>query len=378
MKVLHIAPTFYPATYWGGPIWSTKAICDGIADQPDMDLRVLTTDAAGPAVAERVTPIALPYPIAYCRRVAGHSVAPALFAKLPHAIAAADVVHLTGTYSAPSLPTFGWCKLLGKPLVWSPRGALQATQDWQDAPRRRAKLVFENTLNLLRPRQIVMHVTAQAEAAQSVRRFGGVVTKIIPNAVDVPERLLQKSPCAGGLRLMSLGRIHPKKGLDILIAALGQLPPDVTLDIYGTGAPEDIARLRAQARALGNRVRFCGQLQDVDKAAAFAKADLFVLPSHSENFGIVIAEALAHAVPVLTTMGTPWQGLDRTGCGRCVPLSQDRLVREIAAMRTLDLPAMGARGRAWMQRDFSKAAMTQSFAALYQSLVPATGQEVPA
>ena len=74
MKILHLVPTFYPATYWGGPIWSTKAICDGIAALDDAEVRVLTSDAAGPAIADRVVPVPLGYPVHYARRVAGHHV----------------------------------------------------------------------------------------------------------------------------------------------------------------------------------------------------------------------------------------------------------------------------------------------------------------
>ena len=70
MKVLHVTPSFYPATFWGGPIFSTKAICDGIAAAPDFTLRVLTTDAAGPALRDRVRRVPLPYRVDYSCRIA--------------------------------------------------------------------------------------------------------------------------------------------------------------------------------------------------------------------------------------------------------------------------------------------------------------------
>jgi glycosyltransferase involved in cell wall biosynthesis len=302
-----------------------------------------------------------------------------LFARLPFAIARADVVHLTGAYSASTLPTFAVCKFLGKPLVWSPRGALQATQDWDHAPRRAAKQAFEVMLNACRPRDMVMHVTAQSEAEQSVQRFRGVATKIIPNAVAIPAHLPRHISDPTRCRLMSMGRLHPKKGLEVLFDAMEQLPKHITLDIYGVGAPAYEKELHARAKVLGSRVRFHGHLHDDDKAAAFAMSDLFVLPSYSENFGIVVAEALAHGVPVLTTTATPWQALDRLDCGRCVPLSQIRLTTEIAALADgADLQAMGAKGRAWVARDFAASAMVDSFADLYRSIAPAKFQEVTA
>ena len=376
MKILHVAPSFFPATFWGGPIWSTKAICDGISALPDADLRVLTTDAAGPAARDRVMPAQLPYPATYARRVAGNSIAPSHLFRLPAAIARADVVHLTAAYSAPTLPTFALCKAFGKPLVWSPRGALQATQDWVDAPNQRRKRRYETALNAVRPAHVVMHVTATAEAAQSIARFAGMETQIIPNAVVVPAQLDPVPRDPAHVRLIFLGRLHAKKGLVELFTAMSELPDRYTLDVYGAGTSGDTAQLREFASLLGTRVRFHGHVEGAAKTRAFANADLFVLPSHSENFGIAVAEALAHGVPVLTTTATPWQAVDRRGCGRCIRLGKDNLAHEIAALAARDLPAMGARGRAWIAADFSPDAMVQAFARLYRDLATAGAQEV--
>ena len=374
MNILHVTPSFYPATYWGGPIFSTRAVCDGIAAMPDFTLRVLTTDAAGPAPRDRLRRVPMPYPVHYARRVAGHSVAPGLLARLPAAVGWADVVHLTGTYSFPTLPTLALARALRKPVVWSPRGALQATQDWPDAPRLRVKHLFERTAQLVRPVQCILHVTAAPEAAQSITRLPGMQTALIANCVTIPPEASRRFRPDGALRLMYLGRLHPKKGIDLLIAALGDLPDDVTLDIYGTGAPAYEAALRSAAAPQGARIRFHGEAQGAAKARAFARADLFVLPSHSENFGIVVAEALAHGLPVLTTKATPWRRLDHIGAGACIDLAQCDLASAILRLGAGDLAAMGAKGRDWMQRDYAPQAMVAGFAALYRSL--AAGQPV--
>ncbi|SFR44559.1 Glycosyltransferase involved in cell wall bisynthesis [Yoonia tamlensis] len=373
MKLLHVTPSYYPATYWGGPIWSTKAICDGIAQHPDFAVRVLTTDAAGPALRARVTAQPQPYPVHYARRVAGHAIAPGLLAGLARAVAWADVVHLTGTYSFPTLPTLACARALRKPLVWSPRGALQATQDWPDAPRRKQKQKFEKLAQMLRARDVVLHVTSDAEARQSVTRLGNIRTALIPNAVPVPPQTHR--PNQPATRLLFLGRLHPKKGLDLLLDAMTRLPQAVTLDIYGTGEAAYVARIRA---ACGARIRLHGHADAAAKARAFASADLFVLPSHSENFGIAVAEALAHGVPVLTTSQTPWQRLDALGCGACVDLDRTDLAQEIARLLAQDLFAMGARGRAWMQREFAPSVMVDRFAQLYLDCTRPLARQVPA
>ncbi len=378
MKVLHITPSYYPATYWGGPIWSTKAICDGIAALPDVDLRVLTTDAAGPQVNDRVQPAMLPYPVHYARRIAGHSVAPGLLARLPSAIAWADIVHLSATYSPPVLPSLGLAKLLGKPVVWSPRGALQATADWAGAPHQRAKQMFEKAANMLRPAQTVLHVTAAQEGAQSIRRLGDITTVTIANSVDIPAANLVRNRVDGQCRLMVLGRLHPKKGLIELFDAVAQLPDVFSLDVYGTGDAAFTAALHDKAAQLRGRVRMHGHVDGAAKAAAFTDADLFVLPSHSENFGIAVAEAMAHSLPVLTTTATPWAEVDLVGCGRCIDLAQADLVQEIMDLSQRDLIAMGARARDWMRRDFSAEAMVAAFAVLYRDMVASEPARVSA
>jgi glycosyltransferase involved in cell wall biosynthesis len=376
MKVLHVVPSYYPATFWGGPILSTKAICDGIAGQDGFDLRVLTTDAAGPRIAQRVSAAAFAYPVHHAVRVAGSSVAPGLLARLPVAILRADLVHLTGVYSSPTLPVMALCRLMGKPLVWSPRGSLQATEEWEEVPRRRAKRAFHRAVAAVIPRDAVIHATAEAEARVAEWLFPHHRGAIIPNAVTVPA--LQPRARGQRLRLMFLSRLHPKKGLDLLLDAMWDLPPDVTLDIYGDGEAAHVAALKHKAQGISRAIRFHGHVTGEAKAEAFHAADLYVLPSHSENFGIAVAEALAHGVPVLTTDATPWQGVERHGCGKVITLGRDDLGAAIMALAEDDLVAMGARGRDWMQRDFSPEAMVAGFARLYRALGVTAVAEVPA
>lgn len=376
MNILHVCPSFYPATAWGGPIFSTKAICDGIAARPGMTLRVLTTDAASPTGPGRVTPVPLPYPVHFARRVAGASIAPALLARLPQAIAWADLVHLTATYSFPTLPVLALARIIGRPVVWSPRGALQATQTWAAAPRKPMKRRFETLAQMLRPDETVLHVTSPAEARDSLARLAGIQTACIPNCVTIPP--ITPKLATGGARLMYIGRLHPKKGVERLFDAMETLPDRVCLDVYGAGDPAYVAGLQVRAAASAGRIRLHGHVDGAAKTAAFAQADLCVFPSYSENFGIVVAEALAHGVPVLTTTATPWEALDRMGCGRCVDLDRVPLAQVIAEMLRADLTAMGAAGRGWMTRDFSADAMTDAFAALYHRLVQDRAAMVPA
>jgi glycosyltransferase involved in cell wall biosynthesis len=93
------------------------------------------------------------------------------------------------------------------------------------------------------------------------------------------------------------------------------------------------------------------------------------LPSHSENFGLTIAEALAHGVPVLTTDGTPWSQLSANAAGLCVPWPDfDRSLQQLLAEEDSVLRTRGQRGRTWMEQDFTWQQAAATLAVFYQEL----------
>ena len=378
MKVLHVTPAFYPATYWGGPIVSVFAACNALARQDAVELRVLTTDAAGPRRSDRVawqdTPVYYEagYEVYFTRRAIGRDWAPGLLMRLPQMVKWADVVHLTGTYSFPTLPTLAACRSLGRPIVWSPRGALQATEQWSGVRRPRAKAAFEALCRMAMPAQAVLHVTAEMEREASVKRLPGISIAVIPNGVDIPGELPDRVWRPGGrLRLLYISRLDPKKGLENLLGAMSMLPAHFTLDIYGTGDEvyERSLKVRVAEMGLGPRVTFHGHVLNAAKTKAFVEADLFVLPSFSENFGMVVAEALAHGVPVVTSHATPWKEVETVGCGLWVDNRPDSIAEAILELSVGDLEAMGRRGRLWMMGQFSWKGVARQVRELYESLV---------
>jgi glycosyltransferase involved in cell wall biosynthesis len=378
LRILHVSPSFYPAIAYGGPIYSTKAITDGIARSPGFSVNVLSTDTADPNSKARLdlseNTLMMPqgYQVRYCRSLAGGSVSLGLLLHLWTEIRRADLVHLTGPYNFPVIPTLLLCRLNGKPLVWSPRGGFQATAQWSGTPKRRTKDAFEKLCAALAPRRMAFHVTAPEEAEASSRNFPGVHCALIPNAVDMPITVPARTWRPDGrLRLAFLSRLHPKKGLDILLAALADLPAHVTLEVYGDGEATHVDALKAKIAqdGLTNRVRFHGSVHGEAKTRAFVECDLFVLPTHSENFGIVVAEALAHGTPVITTVNAPWNGLELHGCGLWTKATAPALAEAVRALENADLAAMGERGRAWMDAEFSSASMITQFEWLYRDMV---------
>lgn len=386
MKVLQVTPTFFPATYWGGATASAHGLCNALAEGGGVDLRVLTSDSAGPKLAERVPVAGFPerfpasYDVFYCRRLVLATVAPGLWARLPSMIRWADLVHLTGVYSPPTIPTLVLAAALGRPVVWSPRGSLQR---WAGSSKPGLKAAWEATCRpFLSPDRVLLHVTSEAESAASRLRLPGIPAEVIPNGVELPPEPAPRPWRPDGvLRLVTVSRLHPIKGIENLLRAIPSLSGEVTLTICGTGEPAYVASLKELAVRLRieRRVRFVGRVESRERDAVFAETDICIVPSFSENFGMTVVEALARGVPVIAGTGTPWAGIEGHRCGRWVDNDPESLAVAIRELQDEDLEAAGKRGRRWVATDFSWAAVGRKMKEAYDRLLgsggrlPATG-----
>jgi glycosyltransferase involved in cell wall biosynthesis len=211
-----------------------------------------------------------------------------------------------------------------------------------------------------------------------VARLPNIQAFVIPNGVEVPVAAYHESG-HGTLRILYLGRLHPIKGIENLIGACEILAlSDAlawSLTLAGSGKQEYVRTLQARLEKgpLIGRVHFVGQADPDAKRQLFAHSDLLVLPSHTENFGIVAAEALAHAVPVIASKGSPWQSLESVGCGLWVDNDPESLAEAIRRIAHFPLSEMGARGRAWMQRDFSWPSIAAQMLVCYRELIGSSG-----
>jgi glycosyltransferase involved in cell wall biosynthesis len=204
---------------------------------------------------------------------------------------------------------------------------------------------------------------------------------VVPNGVDLPEEGVP-GPAPGRKTLLYLSRFHPKKGGDLLLQAwsrLWRVFPDWRLRLVGPDAEGTRDAWRQLATGLGidaESIQFEGPIEGAEKAACLTGAELFVLPSHSENFGNVVAESLAHGTPVVTTTATPWRGLEEKGCGWWVAPEASAIEAALGQAMALSRPdrlAMGRLGRAWMASDFSWRSVAQCFKEDYSRLSGAMG-----
>ena len=195
----------------------------------------------------------------------------------------------------------------------------------------------------------------------------------------LPDVFLQGRPQLAGKRLLLfLSRIHPKKGCDLLLAAFAaSLAQDPLWHLVMAG-PDQVGwrpQLEAQARHLGvaDRVTWTGMLQGDEKWSAYAAADAFILPSHQENFGIVVAEALALGVPVLATHPVNTSALvAQSGAGLIESDDEagiTRLLNSYASMDTAAQRAMRAQARTCFRGHFDVDNSARRLAEVMDSVV---------
>ena len=172
-----------------------------------------------------------------------------------------------------------------------------------------------------------------------------------------------------------LGRIYPIKGLPMLVQAWARVRPDGWL--LRIAGPDEAGHRKQVEKAVSDAglsevISFTGPIGHRMKKSAFFDADLFVLPSHSESFGMAVAEALAHGLPVLTTKGTPWSILPESGCGWWVDATVDGIAQGLRQATVLDpetLQSMGAKGRALAIAEFGWKRVAELMLSTYESIL---------
>jgi glycosyltransferase involved in cell wall biosynthesis len=285
----------------------------------------------------------------------------------------ADLLHSHGLWQHPSWVSLDWKKQNKRPHVCSVRGMLEPWAWAHRAWKKRPVWWLWERRNL--QSASLLHATSMQEAEAMRARGLRSPIAVIPNGVVLPDRselICPQRPEGSGKIALFLSRIHPVKGLPLLLEAWAKVRPEGwSLHIVGpdeSGYRVDLERLGSKL-GLGGMVRFSDALAGEAKAKAFRESSLFILPSHSENFGIAVAEALSYGLPVITTHGTPWSILESERCGWWVPTQVDGLAAALddATSRcAVGLADMGERGREMVAARFAWDGIAQQFIDCYR------------
>ncbi len=346
-----------------------------------VDVRVLTTDSHGherlDVTSEWQTWRGVP--VRYLRRRAMPDLAPAYALESYREARRADVVHILSIFSAPSMVALVAAELAHRAVVLSPRGMLEPAA--LAIASARTKRAWITAFGPFLRRTAIFHATS-AEEALSIRRVLGdaVQVRVVPNGTDLEPRAdaeARKRRAAPGLVIGALGRIHPIKGLDRLIEAAAILRDrglDVEIALAGPTADAahkaELERL-AESLSLTDRLHFQGELHGEAKLDFLAGCRVLALPSHSENFGNVVVEALASLTPVVAARGTPWSELEKAGAGRWIAGTPAALADAIEPyLKDEELAASaGARGRALVEQRYDWPSVAWTMCDVYEEAV---------
>lgn len=364
--IVHIVPSMGESG--GGPPRSVGQLCDHLVGRVPVHL-LTSEDPQDPLVPLRAE-IQTHFVSGQNRTMLGRVQAAGFSAALNkiHTAHPLAICHQHGVWLRCSHETTRFAHSRGIPLVVAPRGMLEP---WAiNNSKWKKKLAWALYQKRDLQKATVFHATAQSEA-ESIRRLGfKQPIAVIPNGVQLPEAVEWDSGnvgrSEGGVRTaLFLSRINPKKGLPMLLDAWAKVAPaDWRLVIAGNDDSNHLPVVVRKIRELGlaDRVTIAGPLFGEAKEAAYRNADLFVLPSYSENFGIVVAEALGYGVPVLTTTGCPWQELQTHKCGWWVEPTPAGIEAGLQAVLgagseergawSEELRAMGLRGRALVEEKY--------------------------
>ena len=217
--------------------------------------------------------------------------------------------------------------------------------------------------------------TAESERDNLMKLGYNTNIKIVRLGIDADGIELKKS-WKKTRQILFLSRVHVKKGINFLIEAASVLREELKgykILVAGEGDADYVAAMKQMIgeRGLQDIIQLIGGVYGDEKWRLFQSSDFFVLPTHSENFGLAIAESLASGTPVITTVGTPWNDLNETKSGAWIEIGTQPLIdtfRKFLALSDEELERMGRNGRKLIEEKYSSRVMAKEMMEVYSSL----------
>ncbi len=286
-----------------------------------------------------------------------------------------DVFHTNCCWMPLSALTAMWAKKAGFKVVYSPHGMLEpwALKRHYWTKKLPAILLFQkNGLQVCD----MIHATAKSEKENLIALGWNKKVTAIANCVQI-DGIQMKISWERRKNILFLSRVHVKKGINFLIEAIAQLKNELkgySVTIAGPGEDLYIEELKELAARCGvaDMIEFIGPVYADAKWPLYCKADIFVLPTWSENFGIVVPEALASGTPVITTVGTPWEELEEYNCGWWTGIGTKATVEALnsfIACTDGELEAMGRNGRRLVEDKYASTIVAGQFIKMYERLI---------
>lgn len=375
MKVCVVTPSFFPAKVYGGPIFSTLYTYRELASL-GVNINVSTTNANGNTKLYEPVKIFSKFSdnlyVKYYNETLIGRFSLSLMLHLWKDIKPSELVHIQAVFSSPTPIALFYASIYKKPIILSPRGSLG---EWCLVNKRSSfKKFWLNFLILPFKKKIIWHATSEQEKNEILSIDSNAKVVIIPNGFEpgivfIP---VNASRSIKSKVIISMGRIHKKKGFDILITCFKNILdhyPDSILKIAGKddGEKENLILL-AKNLKIEDKVLFIDHLEGNEKNRFLSDADVFVLPSHNENFGNVYVEALAAGTPIVASTNTPWEEVEEAGCGRWVPNTVEETSGAMLDILSQDRETMRQNALKYVQKfDWKNIAL--DFKKLYESLV---------
>lgn len=353
LKCLHFVSDLSASS--GGTSAVVVQLADALAGRAEIESSILTISSPGPQVLSRSDDV-VRREVMSVSKLDLFSLSIRSKIRAAYQEANADIFHTHGLW----LPVNHYAHRAAvesrRPIVLQPHGMLEP---WAINHKRTKKNI---AMSLFQRRDIesaALLVATSDDEYRNIRKLGFQnPIAVIPNGIvfDNDSSGLPQAGPKTVRKALFLSRIHPKKGLINLVRAWASIRPDGwVLQIAGPDEGGHQAEVEAEIGKLNiaDRINFIGEVSGNEKHKAYEGADLFVLPTFSENFGLVVAEALSYGIPVITTKGTPWQDLHFHHCGWWIDIGFDPLVGALRAAMALSdeqRREMGKNGRVYVRR----------------------------
>ena len=364
MKIIHYIPSFDRT--WGGTSTYMQVLAKPLGELAEVHILTHASDNPLPMENCKVhdIPRFRPFSGTWKETVGGllNSIKP-------------DVVHINCCWTPDCAMIQRLAQKQGYKVVLTPHGMLEPWIIQRHYWTRKVPALWLYQRAAIQKADCIQ-ATAESERDNLLKLGYNSNIKVVKLGIDADGIEMKKS-WKKTRQILFLSRVHVKKGINFLIEAAAELRSELQgykIIVAGEGDAAYVAEMQQMIsnRGLQDIVQLIGGVYGDEKWRLFQTSDFFVLPTHSENFGLAIAESLASGTPVITTVGTPWNDLNSSHAGAWIEIGTQPLVatlRQFLALSDEELETMGRNGRKLIETKYSAKVMAEEMMEVYQSIV---------